>query len=119
MPSQRAEQETRSIAAIAYLLGPVTGIACILLYRDDPYIRFHGWQSLLLSAFAAFAFAALDAVPLLGLGMVFVLFVGTVLLLLLLVWQAFRGRWFLLPLLGDVALELSQRGAPRDQGSSR
>jgi uncharacterized membrane protein len=114
MPSQRAEQETRSIAAIAYLLGPLTGIACILLYRDDPYIRFHGWQSLLLGAFVTLALAALDAVPLLGLGMVYVLFVGTALLLVLLVWQALRGRWFLLPLLGDVALELSQRGGSRD-----
>ncbi|HET9332151.1 MAG TPA: hypothetical protein VFQ21_01065 [Gemmatimonadota bacterium] len=114
MPSERAEQEARSIAAIAYVLGPVTGIACILLFRDNPYIRFHGWQSLLFSAFVALAVAALDAVPLLGLGMVFVLFVGAVLLLLMLVWQALRGRWFLLPLIGDVALEMSQRGGPRE-----
>ena len=28
----------------------------------------------------------------------------------LLAWQAYRGRWFLLPLLGDVALELATRG---------
>jgi uncharacterized membrane protein len=112
MPAPRTESETRSIAALAYVLGPVSGIACILLYRDDPYVRFHGWQSLLLGAFVAVALAALDAVPLLGLGMVFFLFVGTALLVVLLVWQAYRGRWFLLPLLGDVALELSRRGQP-------
>src|SRR5688500_19632283 len=110
MPVQRSESERRSIAALAYILGPLTGVACILLYRDDPYVRFHGWQSLLLGAFVALAVVALDAVPLLGLGMVFVLFAGTVLLLAILAWQALRGRWFLLPLLGDVALELSQRG---------
>jgi uncharacterized membrane protein len=102
--------KTRSIIApLAYVVGPVTGIACILLYRDDPYVRFHGWQSLLLGAFVGLAVAALDAVPLLGLGIVFFLFVGAALLTVLLVWQAYRGRWFLLPLLGDVALELSQR----------
>jgi len=110
MPAPRPENETRSIAALAYVLGPVTGVICILMYRDDPYVRFHGWQSLLLGAFVALAVAALDAVPLLGLGMLFVLFVGTVLLTLLLVWQAYRGRWFLLPLLGDMALELATRG---------
>ena len=109
MDASRAESETRSIAAVAYLLGPVTGVACILLYRDDPFVQFHGWQSLFLSAFVAVAVAALDAVPLLGLGIVFCLFVGIVLLTLLLVWQAFRGRWFLLPLLGDVALEMATR----------
>jgi uncharacterized membrane protein len=64
---------------------------------------------LLLGAFVGLAVAALDAVPLLGLGIVFFLFVGAALLTVLLVWQAYRGRWFLLPLLGDVALELSQR----------
>ena len=114
MEDPRPDSEARSIAAIAYVLGPVTGVACILLYRDDPYIQFHGWQSLLVSAFVALAVAALDAVPLLGLGMVFFLFVGTVLLTVLLVWQALRGRWFVLPLLGDVALELATRGWSRD-----
>jgi uncharacterized membrane protein len=110
MPASRPETDTRSIAALAYVLGPVSGLICILLYRDDPYVRFHGWQSLLLGAFVVLAVTALDAVPLLGLGMLFILFVGTVLLTLLLAWQAYRGRWFLLPLLGDVALELATGG---------
>ena len=110
MPASRPETDTRSIAALAYVLGPVSGVICILLYRDDPYVCFHGWQSLLLGAFVVLAVAALDSVPLLGLGMLFILFVGMVLLTLLLAWQAYRGRWFLLPLLGDVALELATRG---------
>jgi uncharacterized membrane protein len=110
MPASRPETDTRSIAALAYVLGPVSGVACILLYRNNPYVRFHGWQSLLLGAFVVLAVAALDSVPLLGLGMLFILFVGMVLLTLLLAWQAYRGRWFLLPLLGDVALELATRG---------
>jgi uncharacterized membrane protein len=114
MPASPSEGQTRSIAALAYVLGPVTGILCILLYRNDPYVRFHGWQSLLLGAFVGLAVAALDAVPLLGLGMLFVLFVGTVLVTLLLAWQAYRGRWFLLPLLGDMALELATRGRSAD-----
>jgi uncharacterized membrane protein len=110
MPASRPETDTRSIAALAYVLGPVSGVACILLCRKDPYVSFHGWQSLLLGAFVVLAVTALDSVPLLGLGMLFILFVGMVLLTLLLAWQAYRGRWFLLPLLGDVALELATRG---------
>lgn len=93
----------------------MSGAACLVLYRDDPYVRFHAWQSLLLGAFVAAAWAALDAIPLLGLGMVFLLFAGTVLLVAVLVWKALSGRWFLLPLLGDVALELSRRGEPRSE----
>ena len=113
MPASRPETQTRSIAALAYVLGPVSGLACILFHREDPYVRFHGWQSLLLGTFVVLSVVALDAVPLLGLGMLFLLFAGTVLLTLLLAWQAYRGRWFLLPLLGDVALELATRGRTR------
>lgn len=114
MPAQRSESERRSIAALAYILGPLTGVVCILLYRDDQYVRFHGWQSLLLGAFVGLAVVGLDAVPLLGLGMVFFLFVGAGLLSLLLMWQAWSGRWFVLPLLGDVALEIVNRDRARD-----
>jgi uncharacterized membrane protein len=110
MPAQRSESERRSIAALAYALGPLSGIACILLYREDPYVRFHGWQSLLFGAFVALAVAAMDLVPLLGLGMVFFLMVAAGALTLLFMWQAWRGRWFVLPLLGDVALEMASRG---------
>lgn len=108
-PAQRSESERRSIAALAYVLGPLTGVACILLYRDDPYVRFHGWQSLLFGAFVAVAVAAMDSVPLLGLGMVFFLVVAAGLLTVFFVWQAWRGRWFVLPLLGDMALEIVNR----------
>ena len=114
MPAQRSESERRSIAALAYILGPLTGAVCVLLYREDPYVRFHGWQAVLLGAFVGLAFVALDAVPLLGLGMVFLLFVGTGLLTLFLMWQAWRGRWLVLPLLGDVALEIVNRAQARD-----
>ncbi len=114
MPAQRSESERRSIAALAYILGPFTGVACILLAREDSYVRFHAWQSLLLGAFVALAIVALDAVPLLGLGMVFFLFVGAGLLTLVLMWQAYRGRWFVLPLLGDVALEIVNRAGARE-----
>ena len=113
MPAQRSESERRSVAALAYILGPLTGIACILLYRDDQYVGFHAWQSVLLGALVGLAVVCLDAVPLLGLGMVFILFAGAGLLTLLLMWQAWRGRWFALPLLGDVALEIVNGGHAR------
>jgi uncharacterized membrane protein len=113
MPSQRSESERRSIAALAYILGPLTGIICIFVYREDPYVRFHAWQSLLLGAFVGLAIVALDAVPLLGLGMVFFLCVSAAVLTLLLMWQAWSGRWFVLPLLGDVALEIVNRDRAR------
>lgn len=95
----------RTIAATAYLLGFLSGAAVLWRYPGDPFVRFHAWQSILFSVALSGLVLAADFIPLLGLGLVFafgLLGVATWALLLL---QALRGRWFLLPLLGDIALE--------------
>ncbi|KAI8330402.1 hypothetical protein EDC96DRAFT_47788 [Choanephora cucurbitarum] len=34
-------------AALAYVLGPVTGLLLLILERQNDYVRFHAWQSAL------------------------------------------------------------------------
>lgn len=91
-------------AAAAYLLGFVTGLALLLTSRR-PFVRFHAWQSILFSGGLLAVALALDRVPIVGIGIVLMLATTGLAVWLLLVVQAWRGRWFLLPLLGDVALE--------------
>jgi uncharacterized membrane protein len=43
-----AVEESRQRGAIAYVLGPITGVV-LLLQDHDPFVRFHAWQSILLS----------------------------------------------------------------------
>lgn len=110
MPATASTSRSRTAAAAAYLLGFVTGIALLRRHRDDSYVRFHAWQSTLFSAALVASVVALQFVPIVGSGLAIVLAVvgaGTWIALLV---QAYRGRWFLLPLIGDVALERARPG---------
>ncbi|KAI8083233.1 uncharacterized protein B0P05DRAFT_507858 [Gilbertella persicaria] len=42
-------------AALAYVLGPVTGLLLLILERQNDYVRFHAWQSSL--TFSSLMFA--------------------------------------------------------------
>lgn len=92
-------------AALAYPLGLVSGLICLWRFHEDPFVRFHAWQSILLSVAAVAAIVALEFVPLLGLGLAFMVAAGAVALALVLMWRAYRGHWAALPLLGDIATE--------------
>lgn len=101
-PARRSPNE---IAAASYALGFLSGAYCLWRYPDEPFVRFHAWQGILFSAVVVVAYVALDYVPLLGLGLVFFLIAGALILTVWLMWRAYRGEWAMLPLLGDVALE--------------
>ncbi|MFN2383406.1 MAG: DUF4870 domain-containing protein [Gemmatimonadota bacterium] len=104
-PARRAPNE---IAAASYALGLLSGAICLWRYADEPFVRFHAWQSILFSGFVILAYIALDYVPLLGLGLVFFLIAGALVLSVWLMWRAYRGEWAMLPLLGDVAIERAE-----------
>lgn len=97
-------------AALAYPLGLLSGLVCLWRCANQPFVRFHAWQSILLSMTVAAAIVALDFVPLLGLGLVFLIAAGTVVLVLFLMWRAYRGHWEALPLIGDIAIERARLG---------
>lgn len=103
--SSKPSSGTAGKAALAYPLGFVSGILCLATSRGEPFVRFHAWQSILLSAALLLAVAALELVPLLGLGLVFFLGVAAVGTTVFLMWRAWRGAWTMLPLLGDIARE--------------
>lgn len=112
--SQPVSPESRTAAAAAYFLGFVTGAAILLRGPADPYVRFHAWQSILFSAAVTIAVLAMDFVPLLGLGLVLVFVLGGIATWAVLCVLAWRGRWVMLPLLGDVALERARAAGARD-----
>lgn len=99
--------DPRRAAALAYALGAVTGLFLLIRGTDQPYVRFHAWQSILFTAFLALAVAGLRLVPIMGSVLVLGLIVVGALVWLALLVQAGRGRWFLLPLLGDIAFDRS------------
>jgi uncharacterized membrane protein len=100
--------------ALAYLLGPVSGLALLVLERENRFVRFHAAQSVAVAAvmiLLGFAFSILGgllaAVPVLGWAIALLVSVGVAFvsffLWLYLMWQAFQGRRWHAPVAGQLA----------------
>jgi uncharacterized membrane protein len=94
-----------TLAALAYPLGAVGAGLCLWRGGDDAFVRFHAWQSILLTLVLVVVVVALRAVPLVGPPLALVVTGGSVGLAFFLAARAYRGHWTAVPLLGDVAVE--------------
>ena len=100
--------------ALAYLLGPITGILFLLLEKKSSFVRFHAAQStgifvviFALSIVLGVLSAILSAIPVLGWIIAIVFFLlsllmglGGFVLWLFLMYQAFQGKEWEFPLVG-------------------
>jgi len=103
--------------ALSYFLGPITGVIFVLLDKNDRFVRFHAFQSILLSgAWIAFWVAfdivsiILGQIPLLGflaliVGLLLsvVLGLGGLALWVALMVMAYQGKSPKLPVIGVMA----------------
>ncbi len=102
--------------AIAYILGPITGIAFLVIEKNDRFVRFHAMQATIVG-FAwiviSMVFSPLMSIPLLG--RLFALvsslwgWVG-LLAALFMMWQAYQRNEWEFPVLGAFAKQ-QVRGA--------
>ena len=93
-------------AALSYLLGFVSGIVVLVLEKDNRFVRFHALQSVLAFGAITLLWVLLNAVPLLGflLGVVIII-PGSAVVWLLLMFKAYQGEEFKLPIVGPIAAE--------------
>jgi uncharacterized membrane protein len=100
--------------ALAYVLGPITGVLFLVLERENRFVRFHAMQSIIVSvAFIALSIvlgiltAVLAFVPivgwLLGLLMSVGMGFGGLVLWVLLIVNALRGQEWEVPFVGRYA----------------
>ncbi|MEK7498093.1 MAG: DUF4870 domain-containing protein [Patescibacteria group bacterium] len=90
--------------ALAYVLGPITGVI-FLVIEKDPFVRFHAMQSIVVGV----SFFVLQWV--LGLTIILLILVPLVgivsfILWLLLIYKAWQGEEFEVPVLGKIARNL-------------
>jgi uncharacterized membrane protein len=93
-------------AALSYLLGFVSGIIVLVLEKDNRFVRFHALQSVLAFGGITLLWVLLNAVPILGflLG-VFIIIPGSAVVWLLMMFKAYQGDEFKLPIVGPIAAE--------------
>ena len=91
-------------AALSYLVGLVTGIIFLLVEKENRFVRFHAMQSTLLFVGIVLVDILLQIVPLLGaLLVVFIVIPLSAFLWLFMMFKAYQGEEFKLPLVGQMA----------------
>lgn len=98
--------EANLAAALTYLVGFVTGIIFLVVEKENRFVRFHAMQSTVFFAVVVAIDVLLQIVPLLGpLLVLFLVIPGSAILWLLLMFKAYQGEEFRLPVIGRIAAE--------------
>src|SRR6266849_1240814 len=93
-------------AALSYLVGFVTGIIFLLVEKENKFVRFHAMQSTFVFVGIVAVDILLQIVPILGaLVVIFIVIPVSAILWLLLMYKAYQGEEFKLPLVGPMAAD--------------
>jgi uncharacterized membrane protein len=93
-------------AALSYLVGFVTGIIFLLVEKENKFVRFHAMQSTLVFLGIVAVDILLQLIPLIGALVVIVVVIPlSAFLWLLLMYKAYQGDEFKLPLVGQMAAD--------------
>jgi uncharacterized membrane protein len=91
-------------AALAYGLGWITGIIFLMAEPADRFVRFHALQSIIVFGALSALTIVLQVIPFVGMLIaVFVVIPLSAILWLVLMFKAYQGEKFKLPIAGDMA----------------
>jgi len=119
IPTGRTSVGMRSniAGALCYLWVWLSGIAFLVVEKEDWSVRFHAWQSILTFGILTAIILLLFQMPPVPAGILYVLawtawgtvIVFSLFLWILLLWKAYRGQAYRLPLIGGIAFNLANR----------
>jgi uncharacterized membrane protein len=90
-------------AALCYSLGWLTGLVFFATEPHNRFVRFHAMQSILVFGAACLALIVCLSIPFLGWILSIFIFYGSAALWLILMFKAYQGERFKLPIAGDIA----------------
>jgi uncharacterized membrane protein len=91
------------MGAASYLLGFITGIIFLLIEKQSKFVRFHAMQSTILFGGVFVVNIVLGFIPFLGWLVGLLLSFASFVLWIVLMWKAFQGETYKLPVVGDLA----------------
>jgi uncharacterized membrane protein len=92
-------------AALSYSIGWVTGLVFFATEPHNKFVRFHAMQAMLVFGPACVAFLLCLSIPFLGWILSIFIFYGSAALWLILMFKAYQGERFKLPIAGEMAEE--------------
>jgi uncharacterized membrane protein len=90
-------------AALSYLLWFITGIAFLVLEKDSKFVRFHAMQSTIAFGALWVLSVVLWGIPIFGWLANLLLLPVSLILWLFMMFKAYNGEKFKLPVVGDMA----------------
>jgi len=88
---------------LCYIAGWITGIVFLVLEKENKFVRFHALQSLLTFLPLSVLAWLLGWIPFIGWVLAALVWILMVILWLILMFKAYRGKKYKLPLVGDMA----------------
>jgi len=88
---------------LCYIGGWITGIIFLVLEKKNKFVRFHALQSLLTFLPLSVLAWLLGWIPFIGWALTGLVWILMVILWLILMFKAYRGEKYKLPLVGDMA----------------
>jgi len=105
--SEKLEGDEKLKGALAYFLGPVTGILFLLIEKKNTFIRFHAMQSTIVFGGYFLLNIVLGIVPVIGwlIALIISPLLGiiSVILWIFLMYKAYSGEKYKLPYIGNLA----------------
>lgn len=90
-------------ALLSYVLGWVTGLIFFLIEKENKFVRFHAFQSIVTFGGFTVLSIVLTFIPVVGWALIPVVYVLELILWILLMVKAYQGEKFKLPIAGEMA----------------
>ncbi|MEW9667890.1 DUF4870 domain-containing protein [Ammoniphilus sp. 3BR4] len=93
---------------LCYLFGVISGVIILLLEKENKFVKFHALQSVLIFAVLFILNFILGFIPIIGwIGNLILIPVSLILWILMMV-KAYKGEWYALPIIGEVAAKQAE-----------
>jgi uncharacterized membrane protein len=93
---------------LCYVLGWVTGIIFLVIEKDNEFVRFHAWQSIVVFGGLTVVDIVLGFIPIIGWAIAGLLGIVAFILWIVLMLKAYQGQRFKLPIVGNIAEQQSK-----------
>jgi len=103
MAKTSMDLEENIAGLLCYVVGWITAIVFLILEKENKFVRFHAFQSLLTFLPLSVLVWILGWIPFAGWVIAGLVWILTLILWLILMFKAYRGEKYKLPIVGDIA----------------
>lgn len=90
-------------ALLSYVFGWITGLIFYLIEKENKFVRFHAFQSIVVFGALTVLTIVLTFIPVIGWALIPIVYVVELILWIVLMVKGYQGEKFKLPVAGDMA----------------